>query len=709
MAGSLSFNPLAIPHIVLGLGLIALALFAVLSRGNAIIRVGLLMVFLSAFPYAAGMTLNMTTSDPEVAHLASKSFVGAVALIGPSLMFLFLAMAGRLERYRWLVVLAFGIASVFSVLTWFTDLAIERESWITPLGFFFHEAKPFDSPVVMQLVIWAVVGLWLSQRAGGAPQSERQAKLAKRFVLIGILAATGATDALLANKIGFYPFGVVPALGAVGLALVAVVKHDLLRSRGFDRAGAIELGILVVSAGCALAIVWALEDMGVDRSPWLVAALIMPVILVAQAAMLLVRRGHSERAGDTPMVTELESYVDFSGRIASEAELVEPLEALIRGKGGLPDGRLLVVGEDGALRGLGGEGPGIEVDSRLRPWLIADPQVLVVDELPTMRLGGLRQPVEGFMHRLEATVAAPLVDRGQLVGFIVGAPEGDRALLEAELLVLEQASAATAKAMTYVSLLREATERIEVAKEVEVASAVQEARTAGEQRLRFADCEIAGYYQPAPQFGGHWWSAHELADGRFLVVIGDVTGSGVPAALVSFTAEGACETAQRMYGAGLEVISLLETLDAALRSVGPDHSMSCFAAIFDPESRTVTFANAGHPFPYVCRARGDEVELRSLVSRGTMLGAGELMVRASTFELEAEDLVVFFSDSLVAGRSPDGVSYGDRRLQRLLRSKVVQARDEATRIILDDALEFWGARELEDDLNLVVVRMGVYG
>jgi serine phosphatase RsbU (regulator of sigma subunit) len=166
-----------------------------------------------------------------------------------------------------------------------------------------------------------------------------------------------------------------------------------------------------------------------------------------------------------------------------------------------------------------------------------------------------------------------------------------------------------------------------------------------------------------------------------------------------------------MLGASADVMSVLQILNESVTGVGgSEYAMSCFAALFDAEAGTVTYANAGHPFPYVCREpaegqRIDRAQLRALVSRGTPLGSDELILSAACTELESDDIVVFFSDSVVDLLSPEGVPYGDRRLQRVLRSRVRGAGDRACKVILDDAMAHYGNRALDDDINLIVVRL----
>ncbi len=686
---------------------VAAMLTVVLTRGHALIRIGLILISLSSLPYAVGLMISMSVHDPALSHVVSKGLVGGVGLVGPSLMFTVLADTGRLERYRWLVALAFAGAIVGAIVTFTTDAVIQPTMWKTPLGFYFHLSQPLDNLVVAQLPFWAVVGYRLSGMGQAGPRSMRQARVRSRVLVILVLAVLAVSDALLARGIGIYPFGVIPGTAAVWVLIGAVRKQDLLHKRGFDLAGLVELGL---GAGALVAVslgLWWLGGHG-HRRPWLVALTIAPFLAAIQLVALVVRsrfRDSAPAASDAEL--QLEEYVDLTGRLDDEDQLVAPLGELLAAYGGLPDATLWMVDADGRLAEASGDR--VETfDPRIKPWLVANSAPLVFDELATKRLGGLREPIERFLGALDGEVVAPLVDRDALVGVIVGAPPDGRALRAAELRVLAQAARATAKAITYVSLFREAAARVEVAKEVEVAAAVQQARSAGEQGYRFGDCEVVGYYQPATQFGGHWWTASEVEDGRFVVVLGDVAGSGVSAALVSFTAEGACETARQMLGASVEVVSLLEMLDASVRNVGGErHTMSCFAAIFDPAARRVTFANAGHPFPYVCRrpAGGGPPELRSLVSRGTPLGTEPLVLSARSFELEPGDTVLFYSDSVVETRGPEGEVYGDRRLQRLLRARVA-GDDLAVQSVLGDVVDFLGEHEADDDLNLISVRVG---
>jgi serine phosphatase RsbU (regulator of sigma subunit) len=429
---------------------------------------------------------------------------------------------------------------------------------------------------------------------------------------------------------------------------------------------------------------------------------------VAQLVITLVHQSRgAEQARSIDSLQGIDEFVELTRRTRTQVALAGLIGRTLESQISVPEARLFTDdGEEGLVE-VGDGDKRLSVDRRVRAWLIANESPLVVEDLATKPMGGLREPIEAFVGSVGAEVVAPVVDRGRLVGLIAAAqPAGKRTLRGEQLDILAQIAAATGNALTYLELFQEAAERVEVAREVEVASAVQAARASGERRIELDGCIIDSHYQPASQFGGDWWACHELSDGRVLVAIGDVTGHGVPAALVSFTVEGAVETAQRMFGGWIEVIALLDLLNDLVCDVGgTTYSMTCFVAVFDFEAGEVTFSNAGHPFPYICRRRGESgTELRSMVSRGTPLGAVNPVFSAATMELEPEDVIIFYSDALVESQDPDGAQFGERRLQRVLRRHVRDAGEHALDVIINTAQSHYEATPIVDDITVLVLR-----
>lgn len=739
-----SFSAASIPFWLLTLSLGGLILITMLVRGDALWRVAIMGVSLVTLPWAWGMALVLGLDDPVMAFEISRLAVGPLAFVGPALLFLLLAISGTLERHRKLVVACGALSTLVCILTWRSHLVIEG-SWQSPWGFYLPRGGPL-APLHCGVVLLSLgAGLVISLRS---MRQSRGTILTHRTAVVALLIALSMVESLLlAYEIGVYPLSIIPAEIAALIALHGLTRHNAAHARGLDRASFYELLVILGIIPLVVAIGWATADLPRGRA--IVAAVVIAPLFAAVHTLVTLVRNHlarQKRIMTGEGMEYVEDYSDSSQHVRDEVELAEAMSETLERAISLSPSILLVGQDQRVLRIIRDKRPAGHKDARRRPdgradrpdasagqaastggdhpsgasplsqvaiardlhdWLISQRQPLVHAELTTRRLGEVREQVESLFETLAIDVLVPLVDRDVLVGAIASTTAG-ATLDELEFEVLSEVGRSTARALTYIGLIREAQARVEIAKELEVAAAIQHARRPGEVRRRYDTCQVIAHYRPAAQFGGDWWMTHELPDGRVLVVIGDVAGRGMPAALVSSTVSGACQTAQAMLGMSCEVLSLLELLNDAVLTVGEeDYPMSCFVALIDLDNGLASFANAGHPFPYRCRqvAGDNDAQLQTLISRGDRLGARAPELHASTIEVEDGDILVFYSDALVDARNTEGRRYGDRRLQTVLRRFVHTAGDRACEVIIEDALAYCGKEPIRDDLTLVVVRM----
>jgi hypothetical protein len=174
--------------------------------------------------------------------------------------------------------------------------------------------------------------------------------------------------------------------------------------------------------------------------------------------------------------------------------------------------------------------------------------------------------------------------------------------------------------------------------------------------------QITPYYQPAREVGGDFYDFFELEDGRVGLAVGDATGKGMPAAIaVTASCSMLRVVAQDSgYSPGEVLARVNETL---LARIPANMFVTCFYAILDPESATLSYANAGHNLPY-CRREDAANELEA---RGMPLG---LMPGMSYEEkvtvLGPREEVLFYTDGLVEAHNPQGEMFGTPRLRSLL-------------------------------------------
>jgi serine phosphatase RsbU (regulator of sigma subunit)/predicted ester cyclase len=252
--------------------------------------------------------------------------------------------------------------------------------------------------------------------------------------------------------------------------------------------------------------------------------------------------------------------------------------------------------------------------------------------------------------------------------------------------------------LTQQRLEQERIERERIEQELQVARSIQHASLPKEVPT-LEGWQINPYCQPAQEVGGDFYEFFQLDDGRVGVAVGDVSGKGVPAALVM---TGTCAylggVAAASGASPGEALALAN--EALFARIPPNMFVTCFYAILKPESATLRYANAGHDLPYLHR-NGDAEELRA---RGMPLG---LMPGMSYEEGEVSlakgNCVLFYSDGLVEAHNLKGEMFGFPRLRAL----VAEHGEERSlgNLLLDELYAFVGESwEQEDDITLLTLR-----
>jgi serine phosphatase RsbU (regulator of sigma subunit) len=211
--------------------------------------------------------------------------------------------------------------------------------------------------------------------------------------------------------------------------------------------------------------------------------------------------------------------------------------------------------------------------------------------------------------------------------------------------------------------------------------------------------DVAAYYRPAWEVGGDFYYFFGLEESRLGLVVGDVTGKGMPAAMVMGITRSLLRAAVLRLGSPGEVLARVN--EVLYPDIPPNMFVTCLYAIIEPESGQLIYANAGHDLPYLRHDNGTE-ELRAT---GMPLG---LMPGMAYEEKEAwlgtGDSVLFYSDGLVEAHDPRREMFSSPRLQ-----SHIEAHHSGGAALIDILLEelarFVGEDwEQEDDITLVTLQ-----
>jgi predicted ester cyclase len=248
------------------------------------------------------------------------------------------------------------------------------------------------------------------------------------------------------------------------------------------------------------------------------------------------------------------------------------------------------------------------------------------------------------------------------------------------------------------NLTQQLRERERVEQELQVARRIQHA-SLPEDLPALQGWQISPFYQPAREVGGDFYDLFELQDGRLGIVVGDATGHGVPAALVMASARSMLRAVAQASDTPGDVLSRVN--DPLATDIPSNMFVTCFYAILDPESGSLSYANAGHDLPYLRRHSGECEELRA---RGMPLGIMPGMsYEQKEVVLEGGEAALFYSDGLVEAHDPEGEMFGFPRLQALVAEHGEENSLEER--LLEELYSFVGEGwEQEDDITLLTLR-----
>jgi PAS domain S-box-containing protein len=244
----------------------------------------------------------------------------------------------------------------------------------------------------------------------------------------------------------------------------------------------------------------------------------------------------------------------------------------------------------------------------------------------------------------------------------------------------------------------EAQERQRIEQELQVARLIQQTLLP-KSLPGLPGYDMAAYYQPAREVGGDFYDFLELKDGRLGLVIGDVSGKGVPAAIVMAITRTMLHAAYRLGSPAPGEI--LEQVNNILHpDIPPNMFVTCLVALLDSRIGRLQYANAGHDLPYLRHADG----VSELRATGMPLGLmPNMSYEQKEIALQPGESVLLYSDGLVEAHDPRREMFGFPRMQEFVGAHPGGA--SLIDFLLTELEHFTGEEwEQEDDIALLTLQ-----
>lgn len=256
-------------------------------------------------------------------------------------------------------------------------------------------------------------------------------------------------------------------------------------------------------------------------------------------------------------------------------------------------------------------------------------------------------------------------------------------------------------------LLDETAQKARMESELQTAKTVQETLFP-ETEAKIGPLSIAGFYEPASECGGDWWHYCQVGKKIFLW-IGDATGHGAPAALITSAAKSASTIIERL---NITPAQALELLNRSIYDVSKGRiMMTFFLASYDPDTSELTYANASHEAPFLIKKGGGPLKKKDLIPLNEVnnprLGQGrETKYKQTTVTLDPEDMVFFYTDGIPDIQNGAKMSWGEREFIKALvnANKDYPAANESVARLAQMMQDHRQGEALIDDVTFFVVK-----
>lgn len=313
----------------------------------------------------------------------------------------------------------------------------------------------------------------------------------------------------------------------------------------------------------------------------------------------------------------------------------------------------------------------------------------------------LTEKWEGQGQRSE--IAVPLIYEDKVIGVLALESSRTNAFDEYHARLLENIANHLSIAIVNARLYAEHVERErQLEREILMARDVQRAMIP-ESAPHLKGFEIAARLEPALNLSGDFYDYIPLSENRLGIMIGDVSGKGIRAAMGMAAARSILRSvARRGHGPARNL------RDANLRlhrDLGRQLLLTLVYAVLDSENKTLQYCNAGHNSPLLVKASG---KWRALKTGGLLLGVfDKQQYKSETLHLEKGDVLFFYTDGLPEAHTAAAhrVEFGEPRiLDFLLKHRHLRA-SAIIEAFLDHIKEFTAGAHQHDDLTLVVVKV----
>jgi sigma-B regulation protein RsbU (phosphoserine phosphatase) len=337
------------------------------------------------------------------------------------------------------------------------------------------------------------------------------------------------------------------------------------------------------------------------------------------------------------------------------------------------------------------------LDTQITGWMLKHKKPLIIDDLDSDERF---KTLESEENPVRTLLSVPLILKGRLIGSlnVFNKHGGDR-FTEADKRLLSIISTQSAQVIENARLYEEEQSLMRIQEELKIAYNIQVGLLPKDAPI-IEGYDVAGRSIPAKSVGGDYFDLIRLADGRLFFCLGDISGKGMPAALLMSNMLATLR-GQNLESSTPRLIMNLSNKHM-FRNTDPERFSTLFLGFLDPDTAELTYSNAGHNHPFLVRAAGG---VERLESGNIVLGAiEEVEYDEESVSLFPGDILIVFSDGISEAINPQEEEFGEAPLPVIVSANRNESAISLIERIISETVNHAGDASQRDDMTMVIIK-----
>jgi len=337
------------------------------------------------------------------------------------------------------------------------------------------------------------------------------------------------------------------------------------------------------------------------------------------------------------------------------------------------------------------------LDTQITGWMMKNKKPLIIDDLDS---DDRFRTLESEENPIRTLLSVPLMLKGRIIGALnVFNKHGGNKFTEPDKRLLCIISTQSAQVIENARLYEEEQSLMRIQEEMKIAYNIQLGLLPkGAPMIEGYD--LAGKSLPAKSVGGDYFDLIRLGDGRLFFCLGDISGKGMPAALLM------SNMLATLRGQNLDLTTpgsiMNHSNEHMFRNTDPERFSTLFLGVLDPENAELIYSNAGHNLPFIVNETGS---VKRLETGNIVLGAIEdVTYTEDSIKLEKGDTLLIFSDGISEAINPNEEEFGEDPLPALVNANRESSAMSLIDTIIEEVIRHAGKAPQRDDMTIVVIK-----